>query len=358
MDLVKKAKEFYASEIKDAQMYEYLGKLEKRDEIRKKLLGLSNIEKSHAEFWKRFVERRGGGVKTKKLGPFKKFSLRFMKLFLGSPYIVSLFEAAESSAINTYYEFYTSAEMSDEERKRLEQIILDEVEHERIFDREKRILHVENIRDLVLGMNDGLVELLGAVTGLSAVYVNEPLVVGLSGLIVGVAGALSMAIGTYVSVRSQRQVNQGTRRRLAIVMKLSKDRAKREVVEKLEEMGLEGEVAQETAEYIVKNGKPEKIVPEEDVNETRAAIYTGLAYITGVFFPVIPYFFAPNSYIALPFSVLLAAMMLTIVSSIISVMSGISIKKKVAEMLVLGLGAAALSYTFGYIINFLFGSSF
>jgi len=357
MDL-KKAIGFYRNEMKDAQIYEYLGRMEKDEGIRKKLLGLANIERSHAEFWRKFVERRGGKVGEVKIGAFRKFSLRLARKILGSAYLVSLFEAAETSAIYTYYDFYTNGEMSDEERRRLGQIILDEVEHERIFEKEKKLLHAENIRDLVLGMNDGLVELLGAVTGLSAVYVNNPMIVGLSGLIVGVAGSLSMAIGTYVSVRSQRQVNEGTRRRLAIVLSISEDRAKREVRDKLEEMGLQREIAESTAELIVREGRPENIIPEEDVNEVRAAIYTGVAYIIGVFFPVIPYFFASNSYVALPISVLLAGTMLAIVSSIISVMSGISIKKKVAEMVILGLGAAALSYAFGYIINYLFGGMF
>jgi VIT1/CCC1 family predicted Fe2+/Mn2+ transporter len=357
MDL-KKAMGFYKNEMKDAQSYEYLGRMEKDKDIRNKLLGLSHIERSHAEFWKKFIEKRGGKVEEVKIGAIRKLSLRIVRKILGAAYLVSLFEAAETSAINTYYDFYKNGEMGEEERRRLGQIILDEVEHERIFDKEKRILHAENIRDLVLGMNDGLVELLGAVTGLSAVYVHNPLIVGLSGLIVGVAGSLSMAIGTYVSVRSQRQVNEGTRKRLAIVLSLSEERAKKEVRDKLEEMGLQREIAESTAEIIVKNGKPESILPQEDVNEVRAALYTGIAYIIGVFFPVTPYFFAPNSYIALPISVFLAGTMLAIVSSIISVMSGISIKKKVAEMVVLGLGAAALSYAFGYLINYLFGGMF
>jgi VIT1/CCC1 family predicted Fe2+/Mn2+ transporter len=358
MDPVALAKKFYINEVKDSMIYHYLGEIEKNEDIRKKLLGLSNIEKHHAEFWKKFIERRGGKVPEVKLGLFRKFSLRLMRALFGSVFIVSLFEATETSTISVYYEFYANQEMDGEEKRHLGNIILDEIEHERIFDREKKILHAENIRDLVLGMNDGLVELLGAVTGLSAVYVNNPLLVGLSGLIVGVAGALSMGIGAYVSVRSQRQVNEGTRRRLSIVFALSKERAKEEVRERLKEMGLANEVADEAADYIVKNGKPENIIPEEDINEGRAAIYTGLAYILGVFFPVVPYFFAPNSYIALPFSIFFAGLMLAIVSTIISVMSGISIKKKVMEMIILGLGAAALSYLFGSLINYLFGGIF
>jgi len=358
MDPLSLAKKFYTNEIKDSLIYHYLGTLEKREGIRKKLLGLSNIEKNHAAFWKAFIEKRGGKVPKVKIGALRKFYLRLAKTLFGSVFMVSLFEATETSTISVYYDFYTNYDMDEEERRHLGNIILDEIEHERIFNKEKKILHAENIRDLVLGMNDGLVELLGAVTGLSAVYVNNPLLVGLSGLIVGVAGALSMGIGAYVSVRSQRQVNEGTRKRLAIVFTLSKERAKEEVKEKLEDMGLRDNVAEEAANYIVKNGKPENLIPEEDINEVRAALYTGLAYILGVFFPVVPYFLAPNSYIALPFSIFLAALMLGIVSTIISVMSGISIKKKVTEMIILGLGAAALSYLFGSLINYLFSGVF
>ncbi len=358
MKAIALAKRFYQNEIKDSLVYEYLGHIEKRENLKNKLLGLANIEKRHAEFWRKFIENRGEKVKKVKLGSFKKFSLRFLRWFLGSVYIVSLFEATESSTVSIYYDFYKNYKLSNEERRELGNIILDELEHEKIFEKEKKLLHAENIRDLVLGMNDGLVELLGAVTGLSAVYVNNPIIVGLSGLIVGVAGSLSMGIGTYVSVRSQRQVNEGVRKRLSIVFSLSSERAKKEVKEKLEEMGLAEEVSDEAADYIVKKGKPENIIPREDINETRAALYTGLAYILGVFFPVLPYFFAPTSYIALPFSIFLAGLALAIVSAIISVMSGISIKRKVAEMVVLGLGAAGLSYLFGYIISVFFGASF
>ena len=358
MNILALAKKFYQNEMKDALVYEYLGHVEKDEKLKNKLLGLANIERRHAEFWKKFVEKRGDKVRDVKLSAFKKFSLRFLKFFLGSVYIVSLFEATESSTVSTYYDFYKNYKLSKEEKKELGNIILDELEHEKIFEKEKKILHAENIRDLVLGMNDGLVELLGAVTGLSAVYVNNPIIVGLSGLIVGVAGSLSMGIGTYVSVRSQRQVNEGARKRLSIIFSLSYERAKKEVKEKLEEMGLSEDVSDTASDYIVKKGKPENIIPKEDINEGRSALYTGLAYILGVFFPVIPYFFAPTSYIALPFSVLLAGLALAIVSAIISVMSGISIKRKVAEMVVLGLGAAGLSYMFGYIISVFFGASF
>ncbi len=278
---------------------------------------------------------------------------------MGAGITVSLSEMGESSAISSYYDFYKNGDLDDNERKKLKLVILDELEHEKFFVKEKKILHTENIRDMVLGMNDGLVEILGAVTGLSAVYFNKPLLVGLSGLIVGVAGALSMGIGAYVSVRSQRQVNEGIRKRLRIIFSISKNRLRGEIRERVVNLGISEDVAGQLIDNLVEDKNAiDNLIPREETSEGRAAIYTGLAYIAGVFFPVIPYFFSPNTAIALPLSILFAGIALSIVSAVISVISGISVRRKVLEMIVLGLGAASLSYMFGTFINMLFGATF
>jgi VIT1/CCC1 family predicted Fe2+/Mn2+ transporter len=79
-----------------------------------------------------------------------------------------------------------------------------------------------------------------------------------------------------------------------------------------------------------------------------------LAYLTGVAFPVLPYFVASSSLLALPFSVLLAGTALAIVAGTVSILSGISIRKKVFEMVSTGLGAAFLSYLFGRLMEAIF----
>ena len=114
-----------------------------------------------------------------------------------------MLELGETGAYKRYHRFLQDAPLKGEEKARLRKIILDELEHEKTFRQESTGTWATHVRDFVLGMNDGLVEILGAVTGLSAVYVGRPLIVGVSGLIVGIAGALSMAIGAFVSVRSQ-----------------------------------------------------------------------------------------------------------------------------------------------------------
>ncbi len=106
-----------------------------------------------------------------------------LRRVLGAGAVASLLEMGERDAVKKYYRFLTeySSEMSEDEREKLKNVILDELEHEKFFREEEKAFHTENIRDLVLGMNDGLVEILGAVTGLSAVYPNRPELVGISG---------------------------------------------------------------------------------------------------------------------------------------------------------------------------------
>ena len=154
-------------------------------------------------------------------------------------------------------------------------------------------------------------------------------------------------------------MNEGIRKRLQIIFSVSKRRAEEEIRERLVEMGLTEDMAKNAAEKIAQDKNSIKsLVPREESSELRAAVYTGLAYIMGVFFPVILYFLTSTIYIALPLSVIFAGLTLAIVSTIISILSGISVRKKVAEMVILGLGAAGLSYLVGSLMNLLFGAAF
>ena len=357
-EMLELARGFYRDEYADSVLYAQLAKIEKDEEIKKEFLRLSNIESKHAKFWHDFVRGHGGELPRPKVGRLSIFGTKLLRRLLGPGAVASLLEMGENSAIQKYFKYLTTyAEgFTDEEMERIKDVILDELEHEKFFYESKKRFHVENIRDLVLGMNDGLVEILGAVTGLSAVYPNNPQLVGISGLIVGVAGALSMAIGAFISVRSQRQVNEAIRERMEVLFKVSPGRVKEELVSRLVDGGVPEDIAEKTAEELAQKGDAvmKLLIPETEENELRSALYTGLAYLLGVAFPVTPYFLASSSLTALPLSVLLAGAALAVVASLISLLSGISIRKKVVEMVATGLGAAFLSYLFGRAMEAIF----
>ncbi|WP_048147753.1 VIT1/CCC1 transporter family protein [Palaeococcus ferrophilus] len=357
MRAVELAEKFYEDEYQDSVLYARLAKGEKDETLKREFLRLSKIESKHASFWHEFLTKRNASPPRVKVGRLRVLSIRVLRKLLGPGAVASLLEMGENSAVEKYFEFLTNFELEEAERRALSEVILDELEHEHFFAETKRRFHTENIRDFVLGMNDGLVELLGAVTGLSAVYVSTPRIVGISGLIVGVAGALSMAIGAFISVRSQRQVNESVRKRMEVLFKVSPERARGELLARLRESGMPEEIAGEVAGKLSSNHEALlKLLTGEDgnENEVRSAVYTGLAYILGVAFPVLPYFLASSSLVALPFSILLAGTALAIVATLISVLSGISIRTKVVEMVTTGLGAAFLSYLFGRLMEGLF----
>jgi VIT1/CCC1 family predicted Fe2+/Mn2+ transporter len=62
-----------------------------------------------------------------------------------------------------------------------------------------------------------------------------------------------------------------------------------------------------------------------------------------------------SALVALPFSILLAGLSLTVVASLVAMLSGIPIKQKILEMVVSGFAAAGLSYGFGSLMRSVFG---
>ena len=358
--LIQDAKEFYINEINDHYMYVSLAHIEKDEDLKNDLLKIANMEKKHAQFWKKFIEKRGGNVPDVKPGKIKTFLLKLLRKLFNPLLVVSFLEIGESAGFQRYYKFLKeqSINLDDYEQNALKNIILDEIAHETIFkEKESSLAGLSNIRDFVLGMNDGLVEILGAVAGLSAVYVYQPQMVAVSGLIVGMAGALSMGIGAYISVRSQRQVNEALREKMEILFDVSPESALRELELRLKEAGLTEEIIKDVVEKLGKNKEAIKklLIRETDENEVLSGLFTGFAYLFGVFFPVLPFFFAPTSYIALPFSILFAGLALSLVATVISVLSGISVKKKIIEMVLSAFGAAGIAYVFGTIMQQVFG---
>ncbi|MFV9566877.1 VIT1/CCC1 transporter family protein [Thermoanaerobacter mathranii] len=359
MNPIDQAINFYKEEVEAAELYTYLAKIEKNPQTKSNFDALAKMERVHAKFWHQFLKTRNIEIQEGKFHKFKLFTYKILRTLLGSKLFVTILEMNEVISTESYYRYFHEASLTEKEKAILSKIIEDELEHEKIFSRQKDKFSIENIRDFILGMNDGLVEILGTVTGLSAVYPKSPITVGTAGLVVGVAGALSMAIGAYTSVRSQRQVNEGIKSKMELLFKVSKDRAKEEFLSKLSESGIPEDVGTEIVGKLSDNEDAMINLLTEEIseNEIKSALYTGIAYLVGLLFPVLPYFIiTSSSLVALLFSVIFAAIALSIVGIVVSVASeSLSVKGKVLEMVTTGLGAAALSYLFGTLVQYVFG---
>ena len=356
MNLIQKVKEYYINEIHDYELYTALAKQTKDQYLKENLIRIANMEKNHASFWRSVLEKRGEKVPEVKIPALKKKIILLLNKITNPVIMVSILEVGEAGGVKEYYNFLKQDFLEPEEKEILKKIIVDEIQHETFFSKEAEKLGLSNVRDFVLGMNDGLVEILGAVTGLSAVYVNNPLMVAVSGSIVGIAGALSMGIGAYISVKSQRQVNQALNEKIEILFEVAPEKALDELKSYLEELNIPDELIKEILKKIDdKSALAKLLIKKDEENEIKSGLFTGFAYLFGVLFPVLPYFFTPSSLIALPFSILFAGLALAIVGFFISIFSGIDAKKKALEMVIAGFSAAGLSYIFGKIIQSVFG---
>lgn len=358
VSFVEMIKGFYQDEMNDHLTYRALVGNTKNQDFRAQMTRIAGMERGHAEFWKTMLEAHNEPLPQIRVNRARLFVLRVLRMFINPILLVSLLELGETSAVHRYMHVYQHADLEEREKVHLKRIILDELEHETFFKQTAQQLGVSNLRDFVLGMNDGLVEILGTVAGLSAVYPHNPFLVALSGLIVGIAGALSMGIGAFISVRSQRQVNEGLRERMEVLLSLDPERAVQDYRAELVASGIPVRLADEASRTLGKNKQAmaNLVLPQvQQENELRSGLFTAGAYVVGVFFPVLPYVLVPSSLLALPIAVVFAGLSLALVAIVVAMLSGISMWQKSLEMVVSGLAAAGLSYGFGTLMRSVFG---
>ena len=365
MDVVKLAREALEDELLSARIYSMAASLSKLGSTKKRLLKISEMEKDHAEFWKRFLAKRGVEVSGIKAASAKSILYAaFLRIF-GLALAFRLMEAGERDAAELYSRLLESPELSAEEKAGLRRILEDELVHEQeLAEEESRFMKMlDHIRDAVLGMNDGLVEILSVTMGLVGAY-GSAFHVALSGLVVAVAGALSMGIGAFVAARAQRQVHEGSLARILLAARYAAHVFEDRIRRFMEDKGYSGEAASKVAEESAKDPKlMARIISEEEyglkeerLEDPRAAgLYTGLAYLLSALLPIIPYFMNLPIIPSMLLSLLIAGLALSATGLVIAISANLPVKKKIAEMVLAGFGSAAATFTLGRIFSMIFG---
>ncbi len=349
--LLHEVHSFHRGERLDELTYRAMAEAAPEGPLRELLEAVAHTEASHARFWEGVLRARGARPQAVRPGRWRVGLLRLLMRVTSPALAVSVVEMGEAAAYERYYDFLGRADLQPEEAEQLRRIVEDELEHEEAFHEQAGAMH--HLRDFVLGMNDGLVEILGSVTGLAAAFPGRRGLVALSGLVVGLAGALSMAIGAFVSVRSQRQVDAAGRRRLQILFAVSPMRTRRELARRLVQLGLPAEEARRLAGSVrVDERTAEALLgePTRD-DEWRSAVFTGVAYLLGASLPLWPYVLTSSAGLAFGLSVLSSGAALALVGGAVGLASGIPLRRKVAELVFAGLGAAAVAYAFGRLLQ-------
>jgi vacuolar iron transporter family protein len=218
------------------------------------------------------------------------------------------------------------------------------------------------VREVVFGLEDGMVSTLGVITGIAIGTANHFVVI-LSGFVVIAVEALSMAAGSYLSSKSVREVED---HKLKQESKELKKFPKAEVAELKEMYVIEGvseKDAEKIANEISKHPKlmlkemachQLKIIPDKKEEPVRNAFLMGISYIVGGIIPVAPYFFR-SVYSALPISIIITLIALFIVGAGRTKFTAQKWWKSGFELMMISAGAALVGYLVAKIVESAFG---
>jgi len=343
-------------------------------------LRLAEQEEKHAALWEQRLGELGAAP-----GPFRQTRAEANRLQsmlkAGTATLAQVMEASERDA-ETVYTNLASRAPTERDREVLQETLKDERAHDLILTemggrpeppsgRLERMLgrerwHVRSggwIGQAIYGINDGLGAAFGVVSGVAgATRVNSSFVL-LSGFATMIASALSMGSGAYLATKSEREIYEA---------EMAKERREIEEhpEEELEELSLfyqlKGFTAEEAGAMVARLAdKPEemlKILAHEELglsersfpNEWKSALSAMVSTAFGAAIPVLPYLFA-SGLTALIASFVISTAAHFAVGAAKVVVTGRSWLRSGLEMMLIGLGEAAITYGIGLLVAPLLG---
>src|SRR6266705_1488987 len=215
------------------------------------------------------------------------------------------------------------------------------------------------LRAAVLGASDGLTTNLSLVMGVAGANLpgHTILFTGLAGML---AGALSMSIGEWLSVQSERELytHQIAVERQELLEMPEEEREELALI--YEAKGIDRETANRMAERIMAQGEAALdtlareelgIDPEElGGSAWTASIMSFMLFAIGAVIPVIPFVFGSGT-VAVLFSLLLCTLGLFIIGVGITLTTGAPLLKSAGRQVLLGLAAAAITFGLGSLVG-------
>lgn len=206
------------------------------------------------------------------------------------------------------------------------------------------------LRAGVLGANDGIVSTAGLVVGVAAATTERSAIftAGFAGL---VAGAVSMALGEYVSVSAQRDTERALLRKEKQELQEMPDEEFDELAANYERKGLSAETARKVAEELTAHDAFAAHVevelgidPKELTNPWYAALSSAVSFTIGAAIPMIA-ILLPETGVRVPITFFAVLIALALTGTISATLGGAR-KTRAVLRVVLG-GAVAMAVTYG-----------
>jgi VIT1/CCC1 family predicted Fe2+/Mn2+ transporter len=206
------------------------------------------------------------------------------------------------------------------------------------------------LRAAVLGANDGIVSVASIVVGVAGASNSSGFIItaGVAGL---TAGALSMAVGEYVSVSTQRDTERALLEKERFELATVPDEELEELTSIYQAKGLSRETAEKVANELTAHDvfaahvdAELHIDPEDLTSPWQAALASAASFLSGGIIPLLAIALPPApARIPVAFAAVLAALLVT---GALSAQAGGASKVRATLRVVLG-GAIAMAITFG-----------
>ncbi len=270
------------NEITEYYVYMGLARLSKNPGNAKILQEIGEAERRHANWWQ---ERTGVQMHASQ---WKVFKTILQARILGLTFVLKRMEKNEGTASKNYLKlaehFPELTKLSEEEAEH-EKSLLNMLDEERL----------QYVGSIVLGLNDALVELTGALAGFTLALADNKLIT-LAGLVTGISASFSMAASDFLASRA-----------------------------------------------------------EGDPKAGKSALYTGFAYLITVFLMILPYLLLDNAYISLAITLAIVVIIIFAFNYYLSVAKDLNFKHRFFEMSAISLGVAAFSFGISYLLKQLLG---
>lgn len=270
------------NEVTEAQIYRRLASRAKSSNNAQVLTTIADEEEAHAAFWK---SKTGVEVKPSR---FKVWLLVNLARVLGLTFVLKQMERGESAASRNYRTLAASfpeASVISQDEDEHEQALLAMLDEE----------WLSYAGSIVLGLNDALVELTGALAGFT-LALSDSRTVSLAGLVTGISAAFSMAASEYLSSKA-----------------------------------------------------------EQDKKASTSAMFTGVSYLVTVTLLILPFLLLSNRFLSLGITVAVAVVIIFLFNYYLSVVKELPFWTRFAEMACISLGVAGLSFLIGWALKALLG---
>ncbi len=215
------------------------------------------------------------------------------------------------------------------------------------------------MRDIILGVNDGLVSTFLLVSGVvgGGLTTTQVLLTGISGAL---AGMISMAIGEYLATKSQDEVFTAELELEAEHLIHHRQREKDQLADMLADMGLEGDDlatvvdiinSNDTAMLNMQGALEFGIVDSERRSPIAAAFTSGFLFLTGALPSIVPFAVLDSTNTALIAAAVLSGIGLFIVGALKTVSTKKNPIYSGAENLGMGLVGGVLAYFVGALFD-------